>query len=145
MFVTPNFTALNSSTGDKGTRQTRSANPVSPPEKQHVVGSSHPDETQDSGTYSCTATCSVWLTLIVIFISVQNVWKVAVNTKLHADGFARRWICCRQCNSWLHCICVGVKWTEAQKDYVLSVVNYFRLLMMLPVLVHGCCYDGPYI
>ena len=73
MFVTPNFTALNSSTGDKGTRQTRSANPVSPPEKQHVVGSSHPDETQDSGTYSCTATCSVWLTLIVIFISVQNV------------------------------------------------------------------------
>ena len=72
MYVAPNFTALNNSTGDKGTHQTRCASPVSPPEKQHV-DSSHPDETEESGTYSCTATCSVWLTLIVIFISLQNV------------------------------------------------------------------------
>ena len=73
MYVALNFAALNNSTGDKDTRQTRCASPVSPPEKQHVVDSSHPDETQDSGTYSCTATCLVWLTLTVIFISLQNV------------------------------------------------------------------------
>ena len=71
MYVAPNFTALNNSTGTKVL--VKHDVPAQLVHLKSNMDSSHPDETQDSGTYSCTATCSVWLTLIVIFRSLQNV------------------------------------------------------------------------
>ena len=29
---------------------------------------------------------------------------------------ARNWVCCKKCACWCHCICVGVKWSEAKTE-----------------------------